>query len=109
MLRLVLGLEPDFEIVGEARDGVAAIEVAREVRPDVLLLDITMPNMSGIEALPSIIEASPNTRVIMLTGVTNASVRARSLAGGAFRYLEKGLNPDEIASAVRAAHDGHAA
>ncbi|MCW2974381.1 MAG: two component transcriptional regulator, LuxR family, partial [Thermoleophilia bacterium] len=58
MLRLVLGLEPDFEIVGEARDGVAAIEVAREVRPDVLLLDITMPNMSGVEALPNIIEAS---------------------------------------------------
>src|SRR6185436_12373075 len=66
-IRTVLAGDPEFEVVGEAADGVAAVACARDLRPDVLLLDITMPGGSGLEALPRILHAAPGTRVLMLT------------------------------------------
>ena len=96
----VLRLEPDVEVVGEGGDGQQAIELAVRLKPDVLLLDIAMPVMDGLEALPHIRAGSPETKVVMLTGVANHSVRQSALDGGAALFLEKGVDIDELVRAV---------
>jgi DNA-binding NarL/FixJ family response regulator len=96
----VLGLEPDVEVVGEAADGRQAIELVVRLKPDVLVLDIAMPVMDGLEALPHIRSGSPGTKVVMLTGVASDSVRERALEGGAALFLEKGTDIDEVVRAV---------
>lgn len=98
--------EPGFELVGEASNGLEAIDLARRVRPDVMFLDIAMPVMDGIEALPKIREASPLTRVIVLTAFGSDSIRSRALAAGAVEYLEKGVTPAVMIAAVRTAFEG---
>lgn len=94
---------PGFEVVGQARDGREAIEVAASEQPDLLLLDLSMPEMDGMEALPLIREAAPNTRVLVLTGFTSPAVREQALAGGACGFIEKGLPSADLVEAVRAA------
>jgi DNA-binding NarL/FixJ family response regulator len=96
----VLRLEPDVEVVGEAGDGKQAIELAVRLKPDVLLLDIAMPVMDGLEALPHIRAESPGTKVVMLTGVANDSVRQSALDGGAALFLEKGVDIDVLVRSV---------
>src|SRR4028118_2169976 len=66
-MRAILGAEPEIELVGEATDGEEAVARALEVRPDVILMDLNMPNLNGIEATPLILEASPDTAILMLT------------------------------------------
>jgi DNA-binding NarL/FixJ family response regulator len=108
MLRLVLGLESDIELVGEASDGNAAIELVTRERPDVLLLDLAMPKMDGLEALPLIREASPATDVIMLTGFTSTNFRNRATALGAAEYLEKGCEMRVMLDTIRDKAGAHA-
>jgi len=103
LLSIALGIEPDLEVVGEAATGEEAVELVRATRPDVLLLDVAMPDVDGLEALPRIRAASPETAVIFVSGFTNDDLRMRALAGGAFRYLVKGVTPQEIAQSVREA------
>lgn len=102
MLQLVLDLEADIELVGEAVDGVTAIEAAREHQPDVLLLDIAMPVLDGLEALPEILAASPRTAVVMLTGFGSPAMRSRASDAGARGFLEKGADPRQIIEAIHA-------
>jgi DNA-binding NarL/FixJ family response regulator len=96
LLSTVLGLEPGVEVVGEARDGREAIEVAGALRPDVLVLDLAMPELDGIEALPHIRSASPSTRVVIVTGFGSESVKQRALAAGASLFVEKGTDVDVL-------------
>lgn len=103
MLQLVLEVEDGIEVVGEAADGTAGIELAREQQPDVLLLDVSMPVLDGLAALPSIREASPGTRVVMLTGFSDEGMREQALGNGAAGFVEKGSDPAAITNAVRAA------
>ena len=103
LVSAVFRWEPGFELVGEASNGLEAVELARRVQPDVMFLDIAMPVMDGIEALPKIREASPSTRVIVLTAFGSASIRSRALADGAVAYLEKGVTPAVMIAAVRSA------
>jgi PAS domain S-box-containing protein len=86
-------LEPlgRYDIVGEAGDGQAAIDAAAELRPDVVLLDLAMPRMDGLQALPQILEAVPGVRVIVLSGFDADSMAPKALSAGAARYVEKGL------------------
>lgn len=105
LVSAVFRWEPGFELVGEAANGLEAVELARRVQPDVMFLDIAMPIMDGIEALPKIREASPSTRVIVLTAFASASIRSRTLAAGAVEYLEKGITPAMMIAAVRRACD----
>jgi DNA-binding NarL/FixJ family response regulator len=100
LVAIVLGLASGIEVVGEASDGRQAIALAERHQPDVLLLDIAMPEMDGLEALPRVREVSPGTRVVMLTGVTAASVRERALAAGASAFIEKGIDVDELAERI---------
>jgi Response regulator containing a CheY-like receiver domain and an HTH DNA-binding domain len=79
-MSILIELEPDLELVGEAADGREVIEVVRSLCPDVLVLDIAMPEMDGIEALPHILEAWPGTQVVVVTGFAADSVRQRASA-----------------------------
>ena len=104
LLSIVFELESDIEVVGQAGDGQEAIDLVASTPVDVLLLDLAMPTMDGLEALPKLRAASPDTRVIMLTGFGTREIRERALAAGADRYLEKGIMPDEILAAIRDVH-----
>ncbi|MFN8375100.1 MAG: response regulator transcription factor [Anaerolineae bacterium] len=95
-----------IEVIGEADSGINAIELARTEKPDVMLLDIRMKDLDGLQALPHIKAASPRTSVIMLTTYANPGYLARAISGGAAGYLSKESDPDQIVRAVRAAAAG---
>ncbi len=89
-----------FTVVGEAADGVAAIELARELQPDLILLDLAMPRMDGLEALPHIREAVPDTHVIVFSGFNQNTLAEKAIAAGADRYVVKGGPMRELIAIV---------
>jgi DNA-binding NarL/FixJ family response regulator len=101
-LELVLRDELDLEIVGEAGDGLAAIERATELQPDVVLMDVRMPGVGGIEATRRIRNALPATKVVMLTVSDDEEDLYAAIRAGANGYLLKEVSIDEVANAVRA-------
>lgn len=101
LLRLALGSEEDIDVVGEAGDGREAVEAARRHRPDVMLLDLAMPVMDGLEALPLVRAVSPGTQVVILSGFEATSMAASASAAGAAAYVQKGAAPDVIIGCVR--------
>ncbi len=107
MFSLALSLEPDLEMVGEAISGVEAVELTRQQEPDVLLLDVAVPEMDGIEALLHIRNLDIDTRVIMLSGFSDPDLKTRALAAGAFSYLEKGATPAQITDAILTPYTRH--
>jgi two-component system response regulator DegU len=98
-----------FNIVGQASDGVQALELALQHRPDVVLMDVTMPEMDGVDACRAVREQLPNTHVVMLTMHADHEVLASAIRAGASGYLVKDCSTEEIASAVRMAADGETA
>ena len=88
-LRECLGLESDLMILGEAEDGVAAVELAQRLRPDVVLTDIKMPNMDGIAATAALQKIMPEAKVVILTIYDNETVRTQALAAGASAFVGK--------------------
>ncbi len=92
--------EPALRVVGEACDGDEAIREAARLQPDVILLDLAMPNRTGFEALPEIKRVAPSAKVIVLSSFDASLVAKDVLATGADRYLEKGADPKTIADAV---------
>ena len=101
LLRTEISLESDLEVVGEATNGAEAIELARASQPDVVVLDLTMPVMDGLEALPQIRAAAPEARVIMLSAHGSGEMESKAVAAGATRYMEKTATAREIVDAVR--------
>jgi DNA-binding NarL/FixJ family response regulator len=97
---------PGIEVIGEADSGNAAVVLAQDMQPDVMLLDIRMKDSDGLQALPAIKAASPRTSVIILTTYANPAYLARAISGGASGYLSKETDPDQIVRAVRAAASG---
>lgn len=97
---------PGIEVIGEGESGNAAIEAARTLNPDVMLLDIRMKDGDGLQALPQIKAVSPCTSVIMLTTYANPGYLARAISSGASGYLSKETNPEQIVRAVMAASSG---
>jgi len=105
-LRFVLGREPAVEVVGEAADGREAVKLAGELKPDIVILDIAMPNLNGIDATERIIKESSRTAVIILSVHDDESYVLRSLNVGAKGYLLKESAEDDILGAVRTVSEG---
>lgn len=97
---------PGIQVIGEADSGAKAVELARMLQPDLMLLDIRMPDGDGLQALAQIKAVSPSTSVIILTTYANPGYLARAISGGASGYLSKEVNPEQIVRAVRAAAAG---
>jgi two-component system, NarL family, response regulator LiaR len=107
-LRTFLGLQAGFEIVGEAADGDEALERAEQLDPDVILMDLVMPNRDGVSAMQTLKRRGSRSRVIVLTSFLEDDRLLPALEAGAAGYLLKNSQPAELARAVRAAHAGEA-
>ncbi len=105
-LRMFLGRDPDLAVVGEAADGVEAVKLARELRPDVVLMDLLMPVMDGIAATAAIRSALPETEVIALTSVLESAAVVGAARAGAIGYLLKDTQAPELRRAIKAAAAG---
>ncbi len=103
LLEVVVGLSPRLHVVGEAADGNEAVDQARRHQPEVILLDLAMPNRNGLEALPELRAVAPEARIIVFSGFATATVADQVLALGATSYLEKGSHPDVIVAVIESA------
>lgn len=101
-----LSAQPDIEVVGEAADGKKGIELALELRPDIILMDLVMKEMDGIEATRQIIEQWPEAKVIIVTSFLDDEKVYPALEAGATSYMLKTSKASEIANAVRATYHG---
>jgi DNA-binding NarL/FixJ family response regulator len=106
--RLVLDAQPDMRVVGEAGDGAEAVRLAADVRPDVVLMDVRMPGMDGIEATRRIAATSGATRVLILTTFDLDEYAYAGLRAGASGFLLKDVPPPDLLSAIRAVASGDA-
>jgi len=106
-LRRLLESEPSFEVVGEAADAEAAVVFTGHKQPDVLLLDIVMPGRSGIEAIPDLIAASPETQILVLSMQDDPSYVRKAFSAGAHGYLLKEAADAELVQAIRDVAAGH--
>lgn len=105
-IRSLLQRHSDFSVVGEAADGVEGIKRAKQLRPDVVLLDLNMPGMSGLETLQLLLQDCPDIAVIMLTVSEEAEDLTAALASGARGYLIKNIDADYLVRAIRRAAEG---
>ena len=105
-LNMFLGLDPELDVVGEARDGEEAVRRARELQPDVVLMDLLMPGMDGIEATAAIRREMPDIEVIALTSVLEDEKVYSAIRAGAIGYLLKDTEADELCRAIKAAAAG---
>jgi DNA-binding NarL/FixJ family response regulator len=105
-LRSFLDVQDDIEVVGEAADGAEAVERVRALRPDVMLLDLLLPSVDGVEALRMLRAQGDQTRVLVLTSFTEPARVVAALRAGASGYLFKDVDPDALAQAIRAVHAG---
>jgi DNA-binding NarL/FixJ family response regulator len=106
-LATLLSSTDDLVVVGQAGDGAEAVEVAASTRPDVVLMDLSMPVMDGIEATRRLVAADPDLRVVVLTSFSDRSRVSEALAAGAVGYQLKDAEPADLIAAVRTAAAGH--
>ena len=105
-LRLILETEPDFELVGEAEDGLQAIQMAGELNPDVILMDLRMPNMDGITAIEQLRQQQPQIAIVILTTFNEDALMLRGLKAGARGFLLKDTDRSTLFKSIRAAARG---
>jgi NarL family two-component system response regulator LiaR len=99
-------VKPDLELVGEARNGQEALRQCERLQPDVVLMDLVMPRMSGVDATRSICDQWPQMQVVALTSFKDKELVQEALQAGAISYLLKDVTADELAEAIRAAYAG---
>jgi len=105
-LQQLLATTDDIELVGMAANGLEALTLVAELKPDVVLMDLSMPEMDGVEATKRIVAEHPGVRVLVLTSFSDQSRIMDALRAGAEGYLLKHSEPDDIAAAIRAVHEG---
>jgi DNA-binding NarL/FixJ family response regulator len=105
-LRIMLNLEPDMEVVGEAQDGREAIAMAMELRPDVVLMDIAMRGLNGLEATRQLVKALPAMRIIILTAHCDDAYVKSAIGSGAAGFLLKQDSTHDVCRAIREVHRG---
>ena len=108
-LQVFLQTQPDLELAGEAASGQEAIDKTAELKPDVVLMDLAMPGLNGIEATKRIKEANPAVKVIVLTSFSDQDHALPAIRAGVNGYLLKDIEPEELVSAIRLVHEGQAA
>ncbi|MBT2458733.1 response regulator transcription factor [Streptomyces sp. ISL-86] len=108
-LALILAPDPEFEVVGEAGDGAQAVALAQESRPDVVVMDIRMPVLDGVEATRELARTLPGTRVLALSTFDMDEYVVAALRAGAYGFLPKDVSPEELIAAIRTVHTGEAA
>jgi DNA-binding NarL/FixJ family response regulator len=107
-LRTFLGLQDDMEVVGEAADGAEAVEAVERLQPDVVLMDMVMPGVDGLEAIRRVLAARPETRVVVLTSYADEEKVVPAVRAGAAGYLLKDVQPSDLAAAIRTVAAGGA-
>ena len=105
-LRMFLGLDPDLQIIGEATNGLEAIELSRQLRPDIILMDLLMPIMDGLTAIQKIKKAQPEVEIIALTSVIEDDRVFNAIHAGAMGYLLKDTQASELVQRIKAANRG---
>ena len=106
-LRKLLSAEPDLEVVGEAGDGLDAIQLVERLQPDVLVLDLMMPGLNGDEVARQVSRRAPSTRIVVLSMHTNEAYVLKALKSGATGYVLKGSSSIELVQAIRQVAQGH--
>ncbi|MHC0431379.1 response regulator [Streptomyces sp. O3] len=106
-LRTFLEIQDDIEVVGEASDGAEGVASAEELRPDVVLMDVKMPGMDGVEALRTLRERGNPAKILIVTSFTEQRTVVPALRAGAAGYVYKDVDPDALAGAIRSVHAGH--
>ncbi|WP_064456608.1 response regulator [Streptomyces hygroscopicus] len=106
-LRTFLEVQDDIEVVGEAPDGKEGVARAEELRPDVVLMDVKMPGVDGIEALRTLRDLDNPARVLVVTSFTEKRTVVPALRAGAAGYVYKDVDPEALARAIRSVHSGH--
>ncbi|MCW3010912.1 MAG: response regulator transcription factor [Solirubrobacterales bacterium] len=101
LMRYVLEEDPGIRVVGEAGDGQAGVDGVAEEKPDVVLLDLSMPILDGLETIPLMLDVSPGTKIIGLSGFTADRMAETMIAQGALAYFEKGADLEDITQMVR--------
>ncbi len=105
-LRAVLSAEDDLDVLGEAENGSSAIRQSASLQPDVILMDLLMPEMNGGEAPRAILTAKPEQKIIILTSVDGIDILRGAIKAGALGYVSKNAPPSELIEAIRAVHGG---
>jgi DNA-binding NarL/FixJ family response regulator len=105
-LRMILALDPELDVVGEARDGAEALDITRQLQPDVVIMDLIMPGMDGISATSAIRQELPKTEVLALTSALDDATVIKAIRAGAIGYLLKDTAGEELCQAVHAAAAG---
>jgi DNA-binding NarL/FixJ family response regulator len=105
-LRQYFAVEPDIRIVGEATDGRIAVALAGELQPDVVITDIRMPNLGGIDSIPRLREVTPRSKVIILTIYDDPTTRAQAVAAGASAFVAKQDHAEVLLDVVRQVSGG---
>lgn len=106
-LRVFLEVQPDIEVVGEAADGAEAARLAKELGPDVVLLDLVMPGMDGVAAMEAMAEAAVESKVLIITSFGEHRAVVPAIRAGARGYVSKEVEPSALAAAIRAVAAGH--
>ncbi|WP_194898463.1 response regulator [Catenulispora pinisilvae] len=106
-LRTFLELQDGIEVVGEAADGAECAQIAAELKPDVILLDLVMPGVDGVAAMELLREAGSTARVLVVTSFTDRRMIVPAIKAGARGYVYKDVDPSALAAAVRSVHAGH--
>jgi two-component system, NarL family, response regulator LiaR len=104
----ILSFQADIEVVGQAGDGIKAVELARTTRPDVVLLDLVMPRQDGLATIPKLKDVSPETNILVLTSYAENDKVYQAIKGGALGYLLKDATHEQLLQAIRDVNDGRA-